>query len=389
MSRELRELLGEFDAYGPSEGVYQVATERARVLTGTSDSRLPKVGRVFAIGAALAALTVCIALLALAAHSRSTAPRNDGSNTKLRPVTQAQLDVLVTSLRVPLLKLNAQILIANTALDAYKANPTPATALRWRQVILNALGRIGHDVRPLKSIVVPRPLTPAWTDFVRSESNDGASVVITGSDLGNNATPDLLPLNYVKPIDHLKVVLLLCVAANHLKLPAWVGGLGTGTPNMPIVDPVMHPGLPVFVNVLAPRIYKLQQDITFATTHLHTYMTASTVAGVGSLEGLRMIQAAGRIHREDYASLMAMTVPPHLRPAWTSFMRMVQATATAIRVEGTYVKDNNLRAAKAGRRAYIRKVEQPIVRLKTALAKYAARTHAKLPDWINKLGTGT
>jgi hypothetical protein len=384
VSDQLRELVRPFgDVEPPLDLRARISQREALVAGGRPPVRLP---RPMVVAIASLGVVLVIGALALAAHTRSTAPPNEGSNTKLGPVTQAQMNAFLTSVRTPLRGLNTQILIANTALNTYKANPTAATALTWRQVILDALHRIGHDGRPLKAIDVPRALKPAWTRFAESESNDAGAAAVTGSDLGTNATPDLLPLNYLKPIEHLRTALVLSAAANHLKLPSWVRGLGTGAPRMPIVYPVKHPGPVVFMNILAPRLYKLQQDITFATSHLDTYKMASTTPGAGSLEGLRMMQAAGRIDHGDYASLQAVTPPRSLAPAWARFLSLVKTTATAIRVEATYVRNNNLHDAKAGTRRYMSQVERPIARLKTALAEYAALAHTRLPAWIDELG---
>ena len=217
MSDQLRELVRPFGGVEPPLDLRSRISEREALVAGRRPPlRIP---RMMVVATATIGVVLVIGALALAAHTRSTAPQNEGSNTKLRPVTQAQLDGFLTSVRSPLDELNTRILIANHALDAYQANPSATNALTWRPTIVNALRRIGDDLHPLKSAAVPRPLRPAWTDFVAAESNDSSKVVITGTDLRENNTGDLLLLNYVQPIDHLKSVTFKLKAPGNLPLP--------------------------------------------------------------------------------------------------------------------------------------------------------------------------
>jgi hypothetical protein len=235
MSRELRELLGELDAYGPSEAVYHLATERARALTKTSDSRLPKVGRVFAIGVALAAVTVCIVLLALAAHSRSTLPPAKAPTTPAKPLTQAELDVFMNTLRPRLVALQTDIRVARSELADYRANPTTTTGMVLGTRMVHTSEAIDADYASLTAVAAPRALEPTWSQFTHLVQNASTVIGAMGNTLRTDDVRDARrgTQHYInqtgQPITRLKAALVRYAATAHLRLPAWIDKPGPGT----------------------------------------------------------------------------------------------------------------------------------------------------------------
>jgi hypothetical protein len=238
MSRELRELLGELDAYGPSESVYHLATERARVLTGTSESRLPKVGRAFAIGAALAAVTVCIVLLALAAHSRTALPPAKGPTRPARPLTQADLDVFVNKLRPRVSELQSHITLARQNLEL-AANPSARGDLSPASSQGNQLAHIADAIEgpvyaSFTAVTPPRQLTAAWSSFKDGVKETARAVRVAEYDVQQNKLPYTRNdkrayfRRLEQPLLRLKTALTTSAALKHLRLPAWVDKLGTG-----------------------------------------------------------------------------------------------------------------------------------------------------------------
>jgi hypothetical protein len=239
MSRELRELLGELDAYGPSEGVYHLATERARVLTGTSEGRLPKVGRVFAIGAAVAAVTVCIALLALAAHSRTTLPPAKGPTRPARPLTQAELDVFMNKLRPRVSQLQSHITLAKQNLNL-AGNPSARGNLSPASSQGNQLAHIADDIEgpvyaSFTAVTPPRQLAAAWSNFKHGVKGTVRAIRVAEYDVQQNKLPYTRNdkrayfRHLEQPLLRLKAALAASAALKHLRLPAWVDKLGTGT----------------------------------------------------------------------------------------------------------------------------------------------------------------
>lgn len=232
MSHELRELLGELDAYGPSDGVYRSATERARVLTGSSNRRLPNLGRVFAIGAALAGVTICIALLALAAHSRRPDERPTNAT---RPVTQAELDAFMNRLRPRLVQLHVDIRVARSELSIYKADPTTASGDALGIRMFHSSQAFEDDYSSLTAVTAPPALKPAWSQFKHLVQNTAT----VAQDMSNNLRSNDVRAarrgthNFInqtgQPIARLKAALIRYAAAAHLRLPAWIDKLGTGT----------------------------------------------------------------------------------------------------------------------------------------------------------------
>ena len=154
--------------------------------------------------------------------------------------------------------------------------------------------------------------------------------------------------------------------------------------------PVTQAQFDAFVNLLAPRISQLQSHITIAREDLDIYMahpSVTTGQSPARALGARLVHVAEDIDGSDYPSFTAVTAPRELTVAWSNFKDGVKETASAIRVGGFDVQGNKLPFARNDKRGYISRLEQPILRLKAALAAYATLNHFRLPSWVDKLGT--
>ena len=156
--------------------------------------------------------------------------------------------------------------------------------------------------------------------------------------------------------------------------------------------PVTQAQFDAFMNLLAPRISQLQSHITIAREDLDIYManpSVTTGQSPARALGARLVHVAEDIDGSDYPSFAAVTAPRELTVAWSNFKDGVKETASAIRVAGFDVQGNKLPYARNDKRSYMRQLEQPILRLKSALAAYATLNHFRLPSWVDKLGTGS
>lgn len=154
------------------------------------------------------------------------------------------------------------------------------------------------------------------------------------------------------------------------------------------VRPDTQAQLDSFLHLLAPRVSQVQSHITLARQNLELAANSSARAGLppSTSMGNQLWHITEDIEGPVYASLTAVTPPRGLTVAWSDFKVGVKETARTIRVAQFTVQENKLPYTRNTRRAYFRHLEAPIIRLKAALAAYAARHHFSLPAWVDRLG---
>ncbi len=192
--------------------------------------------RRIAVGLLAAAATAAVLfVLALAAHTRSSAPAP--VNPHPRPLTpQAELDVFMNRLKPRLATLQSDMGVARSELRIYMANPTTTTGTTLGLRMFHTSGAIGEDdYASLAAVPVPGALNPAWSQFKHLVKHAAGAVLVMDDDLRTNDARAARRGRHQfiqqtrQPVAWLKAALVRYAATAHLRLPAWVDKVDTGT----------------------------------------------------------------------------------------------------------------------------------------------------------------